>query len=86
MKYSANFIDYLDFLIGLKYETITKIANKIEKFLAEIIRRKKKYLWFRFPTDPIFFCRPYFFNAIDRATLFSPGGCGLLPKWRLLSH
>jgi hypothetical protein len=19
-------------------------------------------------------------------TLFSPGGCGLLPKWRLLSH
>jgi hypothetical protein len=47
----------------------------------------KKYLWFRFPTDPIFFCRPYyFFNAIDRATLFSPGGCGLLPKWRLLSQ
>ena len=30
--------------------------------------------------------RPYyFFNTIDRATLFSPGGCGLLPKWRLLS-
>jgi hypothetical protein len=26
----------------------------------------KKYLWFRFTTDPIFFCRPYyFFNAID---------------------
>jgi hypothetical protein len=47
----------------------------------------KKYLWFRFPIDPIFFWRPYyFFNAIDRATLFSPGGCGLLPKWRLLSH
>jgi hypothetical protein len=42
-------------------------------------RRKKKYLWFRFPTDPIFFCRPYyFFNVIDCATLFSPGGCGLL--------
>jgi hypothetical protein len=39
----------------------------------------KKYLWFQFPTDPIFFCRPYyFFNAIDRVTLFSPGGCGLL--------
>ena len=39
----------------------------------------KKNLWFRFPTDPIFFCRPYyFFNAIERATLFSPGGCGLL--------
>jgi hypothetical protein len=36
----------------------------------------KKYLWFRFPTDPIFFRRPYyFFNAIERATLFSPGGC-----------
>jgi hypothetical protein len=29
MQYSANFIDYLGFLIGLKYETITKIANKI---------------------------------------------------------
>jgi hypothetical protein len=50
-----------------------------------ILRRKKKYLWFRFPTDPIFFCRPYyFFNVINRATLFSPGGCGLLPKWCLL--
>jgi hypothetical protein len=61
--------------------TITIITTII------IIRRKKKYLWFRFPTDPIFFCRPYyFFNAIDRATLFSPGGCRLLPKWHLLSH
>jgi hypothetical protein len=46
-----------------------------------MVRHKKKYLWFWFPTDPIFFCRPYyFFIAIDRATLFSPGGCGLLPK------
>jgi hypothetical protein len=43
------------------------------------IWRKKTNLWFRFPTDPIFFCRPYyFFNAIDHTTLFSPGGCGLL--------
>ena len=51
----------------------------LKRPLLIIIRRKKKYLWFRFPTDPIFFCRPYyFFNAIDRATLFSPGGCGLL--------
>jgi hypothetical protein len=33
------------------------------------------------PDRPYFFCRPYyFFNAIDRATLFSPGGCGLLPN------
>jgi hypothetical protein len=31
-KYSANFIDYLGFLIGLKYETITKIANKYINF------------------------------------------------------
>ena len=31
-KYSANFIDYLGFLIGLKYETITKIANKYSHF------------------------------------------------------
>jgi hypothetical protein len=42
---------------------------------------KKKYLWFRFPTDPIFFCRPYyFFNAIDRATLFSLGGARNHPE------
>ena len=26
MKYSANFIDYLGFLIGLKFETIRTIA------------------------------------------------------------
>jgi hypothetical protein len=26
-KNSANFMDYLGFLIDLKYETITKIAN-----------------------------------------------------------
>jgi hypothetical protein len=46
-----------------------------EKLIQVILRRKKKYLWFRFPTDPIFFCRPYyFFNVIDCATLFSPGG------------
>jgi hypothetical protein len=38
-KYSANFIDYLGFLIGLKYETITKIANKIQPFPAEIIKK-----------------------------------------------
>jgi hypothetical protein len=56
-------------------------------YLKRIGHKKKQNLWFRFPTDPIFFCRPYyFFNAIDHATLFSPGGCGLLPKWRLLSH
>jgi hypothetical protein len=30
-----------------------------------------------FPTNPIFFYRPYYFlNAIDSATLFSLGGCG----------
>jgi hypothetical protein len=38
-----------------------------------------------FPADPIIF-----FNAIDRATLFSLGGCGLLIQrakiWRMLSH
>jgi hypothetical protein len=40
-KYSANFTDYLGFLIGLKYETIiTKIANKTQQFLAEIIQKK----------------------------------------------
>ena len=53
-----------------------KLCNSLNFF----IRRKKKYLWFRFPTDPTdFFCRPYyFFNAINRATLLSQGGCGLL--------
>jgi hypothetical protein len=40
-KHSANFIDYLGFLIGLKYETIAKIANKIQQVLAEIIKLKK---------------------------------------------
>jgi hypothetical protein len=59
----------------------------IKKLSQAFLRRKKNNLWFRFPTNPIFFCRPYyFFNAIDRATLFSPGGCGLPPKWHLLSH
>jgi hypothetical protein len=63
---------------------ITKACRLYER---NLLRPKKKYLWFRFQTDPIFFCRPcYFFNPVDRATLFSPGGCGLLPKWRLLSH
>jgi hypothetical protein len=40
------------------------------------------------PDRPYFFCRPYyFFNAIDRVTLFSLGGCSdSMPKWRLLSH
>jgi hypothetical protein len=45
MKYSekkrntctANFIDYIGFLIGLKCETITKIANNIQQFPSEII-------------------------------------------------
>jgi hypothetical protein len=64
-----------------------KPTSDNSKFPSWWVRHKKKYLWFWFPTDPIFFCRPYsFFNTIDCATLFSPGGCGLLPKWRLLSH
>jgi hypothetical protein len=43
----------------------------------------KKYLWFRFPTDPIFFCRPLdpdpisFFQIFDHVSLFCPGGCRL---------
>jgi hypothetical protein len=31
---------YLGFLTGLKYETITKIANKIHQCSAEIMRKK----------------------------------------------
>jgi hypothetical protein len=52
-----------------------------------IIRRKKNTCGSSSRPTLFFFCRPYyFFNVIDRATLFSLGGCGLLPKWRLLSH
>jgi hypothetical protein len=36
-KYSAK----LGFLIGLKHEAITKIANKIQQFPAEIIQKKQ---------------------------------------------
>jgi hypothetical protein len=79
---------------GVLHQNIRKLLNQARILFFKTIEvkevflgRKKKYVWFRFPTDPIFFCRPcYFFNAIDRATLFSPGGCGLLPKWRLLSR
>jgi hypothetical protein len=38
-KCSANFIDYLAFLIGLKYKTMTKIANKIQQCPAEMIQK-----------------------------------------------
>jgi hypothetical protein len=46
-KYSVNFIDYLGFLIGLMYETITKIANKIQQFRTEIIQKNKHLGVFR---------------------------------------
>jgi hypothetical protein len=42
MKYSAKKeiqCKFLGFLIGLKNETITKIANKIQQFPAEIIQK-----------------------------------------------
>jgi hypothetical protein len=38
-KCSANFIDYLAFLIDLKYKTMTKIADKIQQFPAEMIQK-----------------------------------------------
>jgi hypothetical protein len=44
---SANFIDYLGFMIGLKYETITKIANTIQEFPAEIKQKNKQLGVFR---------------------------------------
>ena len=40
-------IDYLGFLIDLKFETITKIANKIEQFPAEIIQKPQHIRVFR---------------------------------------
>jgi hypothetical protein len=43
-KYSANLIDYLGFLIGFKHETITKIANMIQQFPAELIQTVNKHL------------------------------------------
>jgi hypothetical protein len=68
-------------ILNLRTQLQFQCKSKIRGLWFKVVRRKKKYLWFRFPTDPIFFCRPYyFFNAIDRATLFSPGGCGLLTQ------
>jgi hypothetical protein len=54
-KYSAkkwntvqiSLIIYSRFLIGLKYETITKIANKIQQFPAKIIQKNKHLGVFR---------------------------------------
>jgi hypothetical protein len=41
--------------------------------------RRKKIPVVPVPDRPYFFLSTLlFFNAIDRATLFSPGGCGLL--------
>jgi hypothetical protein len=51
----------------------------ITTYLAIPTRLRPKKIPVVLVPDPIFFCRPYyFFNAIDHATLFSPGGCGLL--------
>jgi hypothetical protein len=66
------------------YSILVLIVQQHQKLWKGV---KKKYLWFRFPTDPIFFCRPYyFFNVIDCATLFSPGGCGLLIQRGVCCH
>ena len=35
-------------------------------FVPQGVRRKKKYLWFRFLTDPIFFCQPYYFFNVNK--------------------
>ena len=60
------------------YTVISKCVKTLFFGTSPIALGLKKYLWFRFPTDPLFFCRPYYFFQIDHATLFSPGGCGLL--------
>jgi hypothetical protein len=57
----------------------TTYHGQLEHYM--FMHRRKKIPVVPVPDRPY-----YFFNAIDRATLFSPGGCGLLPKWRLLSH
>jgi hypothetical protein len=51
-----------------------------------VVRRKKKPV-VPVPDRPYFFLPTLlFFQEIDHATIFSLGGCGLLPKWRRLSH
>jgi hypothetical protein len=56
---------------------IWRFAKTTHKGLQKrlIFTGPKKYLWVRVSDWPYFFCRPYyFFNTIDRTTLFSPGG------------
>jgi hypothetical protein len=51
----------------------------VKNILEIITRPKTNTCGSSFLTDPIFSADPIiFFNAIDHATLFSPGGCGLL--------
>jgi hypothetical protein len=77
-KHSYGCSEYSLLLVHIhqKWKKIApKIASVIE--LSKLLSGVKNI--HVVPTDPIFFCRPYyFFNAIDHATLFSPGGCGLL--------
>ena len=39
-KRNTNFIDYVGFLIDLKNEAITKIANKTQQYPGEITHKK----------------------------------------------
>jgi hypothetical protein len=56
---------------------MTSDEKNQKNVITYILRPKKTTCGSGFPTNPIFSCQPYyFFDVIDRATLFSPGGCG----------
>jgi hypothetical protein len=60
-KYNANFTDYLGVLIGLTYETITKIANKIHAAISSRNNTKKNIQKFSVRSDCIIFsCTVYY--------------------------
>jgi hypothetical protein len=64
-----------------------KTCNFDQLPISRLSLRRKKNPCGSGSRPTLFFCRPsYFFKAIDSATLFSLGGCRLLPKWRLLPH
>jgi hypothetical protein len=61
-----------------------------EPGLSHAAQGVKKYLWFRFPTDPIFSADPIIFSTrltVRRYFLQVVAGCSYsVPKWRLLSN
>ena len=76
----------------IKYPMVISISictSKNEKPYSPYLGLKK-YLWFRFPTDPIFSADPIIFSTrltVRPYFLRVVAGCSYsVPKWRLLSH